>query len=246
MPRLARQKSETGFYHILLRGVGRQNIFVDDEDKQRFLETLERYKKELNFELHAYCLMGNHVHLLIKDVSNQLDQIMKKIAGSYAYYFNRKHERVGHLFQDRFKSEVIQDDLYYLTVLRYIHQNPLKAGISKMERYPFSSYGEYVGNSKITDKNFAVALLGGENNLIDFLHQEEKSNCLDDVERKTLTDTKAREILSKKYHIKNFVIVQQLGTKKRNQLLHSLKEEGMSIRQIERITGLNRGVIQRA
>ena len=77
MPRLARQKSETGFYHILLRGVGRQNIFVDDEDKQRFLETLERYKKELNFELHAYCLMGNHVHLLIKDVSNQLDQIMK-------------------------------------------------------------------------------------------------------------------------------------------------------------------------
>ncbi len=99
MPRLARQKSETGFYHILLRGVGRQNIFEDDEDKQRFLETLERYKKELNFELHAYCLMGNHVHLLIKDVANQLDQIMKKIAGSYAYYFNRKYERVGHLEQ---------------------------------------------------------------------------------------------------------------------------------------------------
>ena len=246
MPRLARQKSETGFYHILLRGVGRQNIFEDDEDKQRFLETLERYKKELHFELHAYCLMGNHVHLLIKDVSNQLDQIMKKIAGSYAYYFNRKYERVGHLFQDRFKSEVIQDDSYYLTVLRYIHQNPLKAGLSKMERYPFSSYGEYVGNSTITDKDFAVALLGGVNNLIDFLHQEEKSNCLDDVERKTLTDTKAREILSKKYHIKNFVIVQQLETKKRNELLRSLKEEGMSIRQIERMTGLNRGVIQRA
>lgn len=246
MPRLARQKSETGFYHILLRGVGRQNIFVDDEDRQRFLETLERYKQELHFELHAYCLMGNHVHLLIKDVANQLDQIMKKIAGSYAYYFNRKYERVGHLFQDRFKSEVIQDVSYYLTVLRYIHQNPLKAGLSKMENYPFSSYGEYAGNSKITDKDFAVALLGGENNLIDYLHQEEKSNCLDDVERKTLTDTKAREILSKKYHIKNYVIVQQLETKKRNQLLHSLKEEGMSIRQIERITGLNRGVIQRA
>lgn len=246
MPRLARQKSETGFYHILLRGVGRQNIFEDDEDKQRFLETLERYKKELDFELHAYCLMGNHVHLLIKDVSNQLDQIMKKIAGSYAYYFNRKYERVGHLFQDRFKSEVIQDVSYYLTVLRYIHQNPLKAGLSKMEHYPFSSYGEYVGDSKMTDTDFAIALLGGERNLIDYLHQEEKSTCLDDVERKTLTDTKAREILSKKYHIKNFVIVQQLETKKRNQLLHSLKEEGMSIRQIERITGLNRGVIQRA
>lgn len=246
MPRLARQKSETGFYHILLRGVGRQNIFVDDEDKQRFLETLARYKEELHFELHAYCLMGNHVHLLIKDVSNQLDQIMKKIAGSYAYYFNRKYERVGHLFQDRFKSEVIQDDSYYLTVLRYIHQNPLKAGISKMERYPFSSYGEYVGDSKMTDTEYAIGLLGGKNKVIQFFHQEEKNNCLDDVERKTLTDTKAREILSKKYHIKNFAVVQQLEAKKRNELLRSLKEEGMSIRQIERITGLNRGVIQRA
>jgi len=90
MPRTARQKSATGFYHILLRGVGRQNIFVDDEDKQRFIETIARYKKELNFELHAYCLMNNHVHLLIKDATNQLEQIMKKIAGSYAYYFNVK------------------------------------------------------------------------------------------------------------------------------------------------------------
>lgn len=190
--------------------------------------------------------MGNHVHLLIKDLTNQLDQIMKKIAGSYAYYFNTKYERVGHLFQDRFKSEIIQDDSYYLTVLRYIHQNPLKAGLSKMERYPFSSYGEYIDNSKIIDKDFAISLLGDKNSLISFLHQEEKNNCLDDVERKILTDTKAKEILLKKYHFKNFVIIQQLEPQKRDQLLRLLKEEGMSIRQIERLTGLNRGIIQRA
>lgn len=246
MPRVARRKSQSHIYHVMLRGINRQQIFLDQEDNRCFIGLLKRYKESCGYHLYAYCLMGNHVHLLIKDVANQLDQIMKKIAGSYAYYFNRKYERVGHLFQDRFKSEVIQDDLYYLTVLRYIHQNPLKAGLSKMEHYPFSSYGEYVGDSKMTDKDFAIALLGGKNNLIDFLHQEERSNCLDDVERKILTDTKAREILSQKYDIKNYVVVQKLDTKKRNQLLHSLKEEGMSIRQIERITGLNRGVIQRA
>jgi len=246
MPRTARQKSATGFYHILLRGVGRQNIFVDDEDKQRFIETIARYKKELNFELHAYCLMNNHVHLLIKDATNQLEQIMKKIAGSYAYYFNVKYERIGHLFQDRFKSEVVEDDSYYLTVLRYIHQNPLKAGFSKMECYPYSSYGEYAGESKIVDKKFAIDLLGGKNKLISFLHQEEQSCCLDDIERKVITDTKAKEILLKKYHIKNFLVVQQLEPRKRDLLLKELKKEGMSIRQLERLTGLNRGIIQRA
>lgn len=246
MPRIARQKSQTGFYHVLLRGIGRQNIFVDDEDRQRFIETLARYKQELHYELHAYCLMGNHVHLLIKDAKNQLDQIMKKIAGSYAYYFNTKYERVGHLFQDRFKSEAIEDDFYFVTVLRYIHQNPLKAGISRMESYPFSSYGEYVDGSKIIDTNFSIDLLGGRDELLNFLHQEEQHICLDDVERKIITDAKAKEILSSKYHIKNYTFVQQLEPKKRDDLLQMLKKEGMSIRQIERLTGLNRGIIQRA
>lgn len=245
MPRHARRKSTTGFYHILLRGVGRQNIFVDEEDKQRFFETIARYKQELHFELHAYCFMGNHVHLLMKDATDHLDQIMKKIAGSYAYYFNTKYERTGHLFQDRFGSEVIEDDTYYLTVLRYIHQNPVKAGISRMECYPYSSYGEYMGEPKIIDKQFAIDLLGDKDKLILFLHQEEQSCCLDDVVRNVITDTKAKEILSKKYHLKNFIVIQQLEPKKRDYLLQMLKKEGMSIRQLERLTGLNRGIIQR-
>ena len=87
MPREARTKSASGYYHILLRGISKQNIFEDDEDNIRFIDTMFRYKQELDFELHAYCLMGNHVHMLIKDVNNQLNLIMKKIAGSYAYYF---------------------------------------------------------------------------------------------------------------------------------------------------------------
>jgi len=70
MPRQARRKSESGFYHVLLRGIGQQNIFEDEEDNERFLQTLGRYQHEMQFEIHAYCLMGNHVHLLLKDIKN--------------------------------------------------------------------------------------------------------------------------------------------------------------------------------
>ena len=118
--------------------------------------------------------MGNHVHLLLKDAVQQLDLIMKKIACSYAWYFNWKYERVGHLFQDRFKSEPVEDDRYYLTVLRYIHQNPHKAGIAATDDYKWSSYSEYTGKTEIADTEFALKLLGGSEIFISFMREDEK------------------------------------------------------------------------
>ena len=109
MPRSARKLSKSGIYHIIIRGIGQQNIFEDDGDRIRFIETLKRYKTELGFEMNAYCLMRNHVHILLKDGREQIDLIMKKIVGSYAVYFNWKYDSVGHLFQDRFKSEPVED-----------------------------------------------------------------------------------------------------------------------------------------
>ena len=129
MPRKARAKSKTGIYHIILRGINRQKIFNDNEDKKRLLETLLRYKEKSKYQIYAYCLMDNHIHLLLKEGEEPLAQIMRRIGGSYVYWYNHKYERVGNLFQDRFKSEVVEDDTYFLTVLRYIHQNPAKAGI---------------------------------------------------------------------------------------------------------------------
>ena len=246
MPRTARKRSESGYYHVLIRGIGKQNIFEDDEDRQRFIDTLQKYKKELKFEIHAYCLMGNHVHLLIKDIENKLDLILKKIEGSYAYYFNWKYERVGHLFQDRFKSEVIEDDGYYLTVLRYIHQNPVKAGLGRIEEYKWSSYSEYVSSSGMTDTGFALNLLGGKEKYIDFMNETNKSNCLEITYPNRLTDEKAIVIIRKKYKVKNAQAVQEFPIEKRNQVLHQLKKEGLSVRQISRLTGLNRGVVLKA
>ena len=246
MPREPREKSKTGYYHILLRGISRQNIFEDEEDNQRFLTTLFKYKKELEFEIHAYCLMGNHVHLLLKDEKDELELIMKKISCSYAYYFNNKYERVGHLFQDRYKSEPIEDETYYLTVIRYIHQNPIKAGLTKNCQYTWSSYDLFINQSKIIETDFSLELLGGTAKFAEYHKCDEKNNCLEIVETVRMTDQKAKELLKQKFGMNNFVSIGKLEIAERNIVLRELKKNGVSIRQLERLSGLNRGVIQKA
>lgn len=128
MPRKARKKSPTGTYHIVLRGINKQTIFEDDEDKHQLLKTIVKYKRISGFELYAYCLMDNHVHLFLKEV-NELSQYMKRICSSYVYWYNMKYDRCGHLFQERFHSEDVDDPSYFLKVLRYIHQNPSKGRV---------------------------------------------------------------------------------------------------------------------
>ncbi|MBE6563266.1 MAG: hypothetical protein E7660_05975 [Ruminococcaceae bacterium] len=126
MPRQARIKSKSGIYHVMLRGINQQQIFEEPEDYYKFLEIVEEYKAVSEFELYAYCLMGNHIHLLIKENKEPIEQIFKRIGGKFVYWYNIKYQRVGHLFQDRFKSEPVETNDYLLTVIRYIHQNPLK------------------------------------------------------------------------------------------------------------------------
>ena len=128
MPRQPREKSESGIYHIMLRGINQQVIFEDYEDYSKFIETIETYKAVSGYKVFAYCLMSNHIHILLKVEKEDLDLIMKRIAGSYVYWYNWKYYRKGHLFQDRFKSEPVEDDEHFLTVLRYIHQNPTGQG----------------------------------------------------------------------------------------------------------------------
>ena len=109
MPRTARIKSKTGIYHVMLRGIGKQNIFEDDLDKQKFMMLLTEVKQKSQFSLYAYCLMNNHVHLLLKIGKDPLEIIIKRLGSNYAYWYNTRYERVGHLFQDRFKSEPVED-----------------------------------------------------------------------------------------------------------------------------------------
>ena len=144
MARQARQKSISGIYHIILRGINRQVIFEDCDDKLKFLECLSYYRKACDYTVYGYCLMDNHVHLLIRESNEEIVSIMKRICVRYVAWYNRKYDRCGHLFQDRFKSEIVEDDAYLLVVLRYIHQNPLKVGlVHSLSDYRDSSYYEY-------------------------------------------------------------------------------------------------------
>ena len=144
MPRHARQMSTSGYMHIITRGIGRQLLFEEPEDYQHYLKALDRYCTETHVNVCAYCLMENHVHLLVYGETEQIILLMKKLGVSYSFYFNRKYDRVGHLFQDRYRSEPVEDDAYLLTVFRYILRNPCKAGICKASEYPWSSYGMYI------------------------------------------------------------------------------------------------------
>ena len=158
MPRYARKKSETGIYHIIIKGINRQEIFHDDEDCLRFVETLDRYKKKFKFEVYGWCLMGNHIHLLLKEGEEEIAKTMKRIGVSFVWYYNWKYKSTGHLFQDRFKSENVETDEYLMTVIRYIHQNPVKAGIvTTSSLWKWSSCKGYYG-----ERSYPVGLLDNE------------------------------------------------------------------------------------
>lgn len=165
MPRVARvKKGEYCTYHIIERGNGRKEIFLEDKDRFRFLDTLQKTKKKYNYKIYAYCLMGNHVHLIADSNGSDISQIMKSINISYAIYFNRKYKRSGHLFQDRFKSEVVDDYRYLVELSRYIHLNPVRAKIVKNPAdYKWSSYAVYVGNKedKLLDPSLILGYFSG-------------------------------------------------------------------------------------
>ena len=104
LARYARRKSESGIYHIMLRGINRQDIFEDEEDKKRFIETIKHYKTVSQYEMYGYCLMSNHVHLLVGEKDESLAAAIKRISGSYVYWYNKKYGRCGHLFQERYNE----------------------------------------------------------------------------------------------------------------------------------------------
>lgn len=156
MPREGRKISYSGFYHVMIRGVNKEIIFKDDRDRRNFLHLLKYYKIKLNCNVHAYCLMDNHVHILIEDNNNKLGELMRNVSCVYAGEFNKKYKRVGHLFQERFKSQNVENDYYLLRLVRYIHRNPEKAGICKTEEYKWSSYREYIYGEKIIERKFIL------------------------------------------------------------------------------------------
>lgn len=251
MARRARKKSRTGIYHIVVRGVNRQTIFESDEDKLKFLEIIQKYKQLSKYNVFGYCLMDNHVHLLIRENEESISKSFQRISSSYVYWFNRKYERSGHLFQERFHSETVENKRYFLTVLRYIHQNPQKARlVNTVFESPWTSIHDYLNEPRIADVNVVLQLFSADRKQAlekfkQFMQEENDDECLDVIERIQITDNEVREYM-KKLGIHNSSYLQQLELTERNEVIAHLKSlEGVSIRQLARITGISKTVIHR-
>ncbi len=247
MPRLPRQKSESGIYHVMLRGINQQVIFEESEDYFKIIETIEKYKAVSGYKVFAYCLMSNHIHILLKVEKEEINLIMKRIAGSYAYWYNWKYYRKGHLFQDRYKSEPVEDEKYFLTVLRYIHQNPAKANlVENIDEYKYSSYNEYIDEkSGLVDVGYALEMMGKEE-FIEFNNEKNDDVCLEieDISFR-MSDKDASEIIKKISKCENTTEFQLIEQKQRDKYIKKLKQKGLSIRQISRLTGVSFAIVRK-
>lgn len=149
MPRTARLDLPDLLQHVIVRGVNRCDIFVDDRDRRRFLERLSMLLVETHTECLAWALIPNHFHLLLRPRQATLAHFMRRLLTGYAIYFNHRHNRSGHLFQNRYKSIVCEEDVYLLELVRYIHLNPLRAGLvadlKALEEYPWSGHAVLLG-----------------------------------------------------------------------------------------------------
>ena len=141
MARPLRLEFAHGLYHVTSRGDWREDIYRDDADRALFLQVLSETVDRFNWVIHAYCLMGNHYHLLIETPHGNLSQGMRQVNGVYTQRFNRKHNRVGHVFQGRYKAIIVQKDSYLLELARYIVLNPVRAKLVRAAKdWPWSSY----------------------------------------------------------------------------------------------------------
>jgi len=254
MSRQAREISRTGLYHIIFRGINRQNIFEDERDYEKFLEIIRETKEKIEFKIYAYCLMSNHAHIFVGEESiGDISTIMQRILTKYAGWYNKKYQRSGSLFGNRFKSQSVERDSHLLSLVRYIHQNPLKAGIvDELSQYEWSSYNQYIGkcNGNIIDTNYILEMLSenreiAKDTFVEF-HKENEIEVFEIGDSRKKTNEEIRRIIIKMLNGEEPHIIGTMPKNKRNEIIKKLiEQEGFSIREIERATGISRGVISR-
>ena len=262
MARKLRLASDSGIYHVILRGVNRQDIFESENDYLKFLSLMERLAFPVDetgrripplLVIYAYCLMPNHVHLLVKEQECGVSDAIKWISGTYAGYFNVKYEHVGHLFQDRFRSEAVNDWEYFLTLMRYIHQNPLAGGlVNDVRHYRWSSWLEYdpdmVCYVPVCYTNALLSRISFDElkGLVDTpLPKTQRIMDFDSDSGRRVSDDRVREYIKAEFGIADVSTIQHLEKTQRNEIVKKLLEFCGNIMQISRVTGISRGVITR-
>ena len=253
MARILRIYSKSKVYHIIIRGIDKQDIFYEKKDRKFFLNQLLETKKKYNYTIYAYNLMDNHVHLVIGIDDENLSTAIQSLTIRYAHYFNSKYQRIGTFVQDRFRSKNVEDQGYFLRVCRYVHRNAEKAGIAKTQDYEWSSYKEYIEKQKIIDKKILLHYFNDDiNEFIKYTTNSELDDIMDLVEYEMinrLTDEELSNMIIGKFKIKSIEEIPGFFKSMNNDLLEKTIEEIKMFKatnqtQVARVTRIGRRKIK--
>lgn len=244
MPRGPRMLSDSGYYHVILQGAGKQVIFEDDGDRETFLRLLGLSSDRAGAKVLSYCLMSNHVHLLIDDPSDSLSTLMHWLTSTYARYFNERWDHVGHVFRSRFTSIPIESDDQLLRVIRYIHRNPVKAHLSAAADYRWSSYHEFVLGGELCHTHELLDLLGGADGFRVLVDEEGGAPYFPRLTKKVSDEDAADAAKAALWPIR-VSDLKGLSPDVRAQHVRSLRDAGLTIKQMVRLTGLGRYAIEK-
>ena len=244
MTRTSRLLSESGWYHVIVRGNGRQLLFEDDDDRELFCRLMSEHFAKAHVLLGAWCLMSNHVHLLVEDPQQHISQAIHGLATAYALRFNARTGHVGSVFQGRYKSIPIETDHQLLGVVRYIHENPERAGVARASEYRWSSYREYVGAFSMCNSS-AIRELMDEFGGFEAVSADDRFGGY--VERSCGRVVDEDALLAAKSALDGIdpASLKGLDIAYRNACLQRLRSAGLTIKQVERVTGIGRSVISR-
>ena len=242
---IPRRLSLTGYYHLIMRGNNKQVLFEAPDDYRFFISRLGRYCHEGKIGISAYCLMENHVHILAHDPEAAFPEMMRKLGISYTKYCNERYERVGHMFQGVFLSEPVNDERYLLTIFRYILNNPKAAGICPADQYRWSTYKGFFRESTVLDLDFFREKLPTSEAYREYIMTSNDDECME-YTKPVHDDNWAREVIRDRLCIKTGIELQTWDKPKRDGAFRLLSDAGLSLRQMERLTGIGRKVISRS
>ena len=253
MPRRPRNLSSTGIYHVILRSVNQHIIFEEDSDYQKFIYILSDCKRKYDIKIYAYCLMDNHIHILLNSPADKLAVFFQSLGTRFVRWYNNKYLRTGHLFQDRYHSTTIESERAFLAALVYIHDNPVKANMCLYpSEYRWSSYNAYYGKkNSLIDAALADKIAGDRDSLHRFFsrannHSNDELFVNDHRNPKLfLTDEKALEVFISTSELSSTSEVNNLNKVERNRLVHNLRIKGLTVKQVARLMDISETTVKR-
>lgn len=253
MPREPRKFSSTGIYHIILRSINQHIIFEEDADYQKMLFLLSDCKRTFDIDIYAYCLMDNHIHLLIYSSEDCLASFFQSLGTRFVRWYNTKYSRSGHLFQDRYYSIAVENKPQYLSTLVYIHNNPVKSSVCRFpSEYRWSSFNAFYGQKNpLVDISHSYDIAGSKDLLLQYFavnstpFDESQIKPAFEKSRQFIPDKDALNIFKEVTHLSSTSEVVKLTKTLRNNYIGILRGKGLTQKQIARLMDISISTVKR-